>query len=122
MGFELLRKHGIKTGIITSENTQLVKKRAEKLKADYVIQNKKYGDKLSAVLEICKNEGLSMSEIAYIGDDINCFSLLTNVGFAACPSDAASEIKQIPGIKILSRKGGEGAFRELVDMFCNTNL
>ena len=116
MGFELLRKHGIKTGIITSENMQLVKKRGEKIKADYIIQNKKYENKLDAALEICKKEGIDISETVYIGDDINCSCLLTKVGFAACPSDATAEIKEISGITVLSRKGGEGVFRELVDL------
>ena len=35
MAFELLRNAGIKTGIITSENTQIVARRAAKVKAAY---------------------------------------------------------------------------------------
>lgn len=40
MGFQLLREAGIKTGIITSENTRMVEDRANKLKIDYLIQGK----------------------------------------------------------------------------------
>ncbi|MFI3287089.1 MAG: acylneuraminate cytidylyltransferase [Rikenellaceae bacterium] len=115
MGFQLLRESGIKTGIITSENTLVVKKRAEKIKADYLYQGKQEGGKLSTALEICRKEGISLDEVAYIGDDINCFELLSAVGVAACPADAAARIKSIPNIKVLTRKGGEGCVREFAE-------
>ena len=116
MGFQLLRENGIKTGIITSENTQIVDRRAKKLKVDYLFQGKGKGGKLAAALEICEKEGFSLENVAYIGDDINCLELLSSVGLAACPADALDKVKKIPNIKILSRKGGEGVFREFVEM------
>lgn len=115
MGFSFLRKAGIKTGIITSENTKLVERRAEKLKIDYLYQGANTGGKLQSALEICRKEGISLNEAAYIGDDVNCFELLSNVGFAACPADAVEKIKSIPNIKILSKKGGEGCVREFIE-------
>ncbi|MEO7769035.1 MAG: hypothetical protein ABIS01_16510, partial [Ferruginibacter sp.] len=51
-----------------------------------------------------------------IGDDINCFDLLSNVGLAACPSDAVKIIKEIKGIHQLSKAGGEGVVREFVEL------
>ena len=57
-----------------------------------------------------------MEEIAYIGDDINCFELLSKVGLAACPSDAVQKVKSIPHIQILSKKGGEGVVREFIEI------
>lgn len=116
MGFQLLREAGIKTGIITSENTKIVERRAAKLKIDYLSQGEKHGGKLNAALEICQKENISIAETAYIGDDINCFELLSAVGFAACPADATAKIKSIPGIRILSTKGGEGAVREFIEL------
>ncbi|MFA6838406.1 MAG: HAD family hydrolase [Dysgonamonadaceae bacterium] len=116
MGIRLLREAGIKTGIITSENTQIVERRAEKLKVDYVYQGRRDGGKLQSAKEICEKEGISLKEVAYIGDDVNCLELLQNVGLAACPSDAMTKIKAIPGIYILSKKGGEGAMREFADI------
>lgn len=115
MAFELLREIGIKTGIITSENTKIVENRARKLKVDYLAQGKRDGGKLAAAKEICEKEGITLDEVAYIGDDINCYHLLYYVGYAACPIDAVSEIKEIPDIKILSQKGGVGVVREFVD-------
>lgn len=93
MGFQLLREAGIKTGIITSENTKLVEKRAEKLKVDYLIQGKRDGGKLVATYEICNQLGITLNEVAYIGDDVNCRELLENVGWAACPADACEIVK-----------------------------
>ena len=116
MGLQLIKKAGIKTGIITSETSQLVENRNNKLKLDYIFQGRINGGKLSSAIEICEKEGITLEEVAYIGDDINCFELLSAVGFPACPQDAVNEIKQIPGILILSNKGGMGCVRELTDL------
>ena len=116
MGFQLLREAGIKTGIITSENTRLVERRAQKIKADFLVQGKREGGKLAAAQEICSQLGILLSEVAYIGDDINCKELLENVGLAACPSDATSDVRNISFINILKQKGGNGVFREFVDI------
>ena len=115
MGMQLIRKRGIKVGLITSENTQIAINRFNKLKLDYLYQGGREGGKLATAMEICEKEGITLQEIAYIGDDLNCKELLESVGLAACPQDAIDEIKQIPGIYICSKKGGEGCVRELID-------
>ncbi|MBS2210210.1 acylneuraminate cytidylyltransferase [Carboxylicivirga mesophila] len=115
MAFQLLREAGIKTGIITSENTKLVEARANKLKVDYLFQGKRDGGKLSSAIEICNKEGISLTEVAYIGDDINCYNLLSQVGLAFCPNDAHKRIKMLPNVKILNKAGGAGVVREAVD-------
>jgi 3-deoxy-D-manno-octulosonate 8-phosphate phosphatase KdsC-like HAD superfamily phosphatase len=65
--------------------------------------------------KICNKEGITFSEIAYIGDDINCKELLESVALAACPANATSKIKEIPGIISMAKSGGQGAVREFVD-------
>lgn len=122
MAFQILREKGIKTAIITSEETSIVKRRAEKLKVDYLFQGKKHNGKLEAVKKICFNEGIELKNVVYIGDDINCFELLSSVGFPACPYDALDEIKAIPNIEILNKKGGEGVVREYVNFLINNQL
>jgi 2-dehydro-3-deoxyphosphooctonate aldolase (KDO 8-P synthase) len=116
MGLQLIRQQGIKTGIITSEDTKMVERRFNKLKLDYLYQGKREGGKLASVKEICEKEGITLSEVAYIGDDVNCFELLSSVGIAACPADALQAIKNIPGIIEMKKKGGEGCVREFVEM------
>ena len=116
MGFQLLREAGIKTGIITSENTKIVDNRAKKLKVEYLFQGKREGGKLTAAIEICQKEGIELEEVAYIGDDINCIQVLSKVGLAACPKNASKKVKAIPNIIVLNSNGGEGVLRELVEL------
>jgi 3-deoxy-D-manno-octulosonate 8-phosphate phosphatase (KDO 8-P phosphatase) len=116
MAFQLLREAGIKTGIITTENTKIVERRATKLKVDYLYQGKGFGNKLQAAKEICEKENITLQEVAYIGDDINCIELLQSVGVAACPNNAVKSVKQINGIIQLGKSGGDGAVREFVEM------
>ncbi len=115
MAFELLRKAGIKTGIITSENTQIVARRAAKIKTDYLFQGKRDGGKLAAAEQICAEMGITLEEVAYIGDDINCLELLKAVGLPACPANARAAVKKLPNILVLETKGGDGAVREFVE-------
>ncbi len=110
--FELLRNAGIKTGIVTAEQTQLVERRAKKIKADFLFQNVK--DKSFVLNEILKQTGLKETEIAYIGDDLNDVEIMLRAGISACPGDAVKTIKGIANITLLS-KGGEGAIREFAE-------
>lgn len=115
MGFQLLRQAGIKTGIITSEDTQIVKRRAKKLKIDFIQQGWRGKGKLEVAQDLCYKMGIAIDEVAYIGDDINCLELLQAVGTKACPSDACLPIKQIQEINIMTHKGGEGCVREFIN-------
>jgi len=111
-GMELLRMAGIKTAIITAEETRIVERRAKKLKIDYVYQGVK--DKLAVIKELCKKENISIGEVAYIGDDVNDLEALENAGTAACPMNAVEKVKEIRGIIKLSKKGGDGVVRDRI--------
>lgn len=119
MGFRLLREAGVKTGIITSEDTRIVADRAKKLEVDFLYQGKRDGGKLAVAKEICAQLGITLDEVAYIGDDINCVDLLSAVGVKACPADACKEVKAIAGIRVMAKKGGEGCVREFVELLQN---
>lgn len=111
-GIELLRDHGIKTGIITSEYSYAVKRRTEKLKIDYLELGCK--DKLSTVKRICAKENVSLSEVAYVGDDINDLELLEAVGLSFAPADATKYAKDIALITT-EAAGGQGVIREAAE-------
>jgi N-acylneuraminate cytidylyltransferase len=83
MAFSLLKKKGFLTGIVTSEVTQLVENRAKKLNVDFLFQGKKHFGKKESVQLMCEKENLTLEQVAYIGDDINCLELLSSVGLAA---------------------------------------
>ena len=71
MGFSILRKLGIRTGIITGENVELNRRRADKLKLDYYVPGCK--DKLKAAGQLCSSIGITLDNVLYIGDDMNSF-------------------------------------------------
>ena len=103
----------IPVGIITGENTQIVQRRADKLKVDYCYLGVK--DKLSVVKNLCKELSITLAQVAYIGDDLNDMDVLSKVGFAGVPVSAPENVKQLANVP-LSKKGGEGVFREFVEV------
>ena len=115
MGMKLLQQRGYKVGILTSEDRKINRNRANKLNLDYQFHGIK--NKLDFIIEFCDKENIDLSEIAYIGDDINCFDLLSKVGIAACPKNAIQKIKSIPNIIQLNSEGGYGAFREFAELY-----
>lgn len=113
MGFKLLRESGFITGIITGENTELVRRRTEKMKADAIylgIQNK-----MKVLDEICAKYNLNYEGIAYIGDDINDLELVKTVGLGCTVNDGMECVKKAADY-ISNANGGEGAVREVVEL------
>lgn len=111
-GFFLLRKVGIKSGIITGENSPIVTRRAEKLKIDKLILNAV--PKVDTLKIFLDKEGLSFENIAYIGDDLNDIKLFRKVGLSFAVADASEYAKKNADI-VLKHNGGNGAFREAVE-------
>lgn len=102
----------IPVGIITGENTQIVQRRADKLKIDYCYLGIK--NKLSVVESLCKKLNINFADVAYIGDDINDMEVMSKVGYVGVPSSAPLYVKQLANIPLF-KKGGEGVFREFVE-------
>ena len=86
MGFALLKEKGIITGIVTSENVELNRCRAEKMKLD--IMEMGCTDKATTILRICEERGVNLENVCYIGDDINDVEILRLVGYGCVPADA----------------------------------
>ena len=116
MAVAKLREQGIKFGIITGENIQIVRRRAEKLKAD--VCHIGAIDKAVVLDEICNEFQLSYNEIAYIGDDLNDLEILNRVGLPCSVVNATQRAKQA-AIYITQAKGGEGALREVAEIILN---
>ena len=106
------KRAGVKVGILTGEDTNIVARRAEKLKVDYLFQGAK--DKVAIANELCADLGITLNQVAYLGDDLNDIHLLDRAGLTACPSSAPEYIKKRVQV-VLRSKGGEGAFREFVE-------
>lgn len=89
---------------ITSEDRKLNQRRAENLHFDYFYQGKAHGGNLDVVNAIVEKLCISLTDVAYIGNDVNYLQLLSAVGFAACPLDVSSAVKCIPDIEIMPNK------------------
>ena len=112
-GVIFLRLLNIPLGIITGENTKIVSRRAEKLKINYLFMG--VLNKLEVAEKLCAELNISLQEVAYIGDDLNDALLLTAVGFSAIPANAPSYMEKYAHVR-LTLKGGDGAFREFVEL------
>jgi len=119
MGTSLLHKAGFKTGIISTDVSPIANVRGERLKMDFIYLGVWEKDK--ALEEICKAEKISFEHVAFIGDDVNDIEIVKKVGVAVCPKDASDEIKKLAHY-ICKKKGGNGAYREIVDLILHTNV
>jgi YrbI family 3-deoxy-D-manno-octulosonate 8-phosphate phosphatase len=132
MAVGLLKKNNIKTGLISSYNTnkriflieteedcgRVDKEIINHLKFDYEYIGKE--NKLTILQNWMTELNITFNEIAYIGDDVNDIEILEKVGFSACPSDAVEECREIVDY-ICRNKGGEGCVREFVNKILHEN-
>ncbi|MDR7208991.1 HAD-IIIA family hydrolase [Flavobacterium piscis] len=102
----------IPVGIITGEKNNIIQNRANKLGIDILFMGIK--NKLEVVKDLCLKFNISISDVAYIGDDINDIQVLMNVGISACPINAPNYVKKHTNL-LLTKEGGDGAFREFVE-------
>ena len=117
-GVIFLKLLNIPVAIITGEDTEIVNRRAKKLKIDHLFMGVK--DKVSVAKKLCDTLGITLKEAAYIGDDINDILLLKEVGLSATPKNAPEYIKEITQI-VIDVKGGDGAFRAFVEYILKSN-
>ncbi|UBZ06845.1 HAD hydrolase family protein [Salegentibacter mishustinae] len=111
-GVSLATIVGLPILILSGEDNLFVRKRMEKLGIQDVVLGVE--DKLPALRQYCDSSNISLSEVAYIGDDMNDLNLVDKVGFFACPCDAYYGIKNLSNL-VLTTGGGMGAFREFVE-------
>lgn len=112
MGFQILKEHGVITGIITSEEMELNQRRAEKLKLNIIESGCK--NKKSAIEKYSKKYGIDPKHICYIGDDINDVEAMKSFGYSCCPKDAVREVIEVADF-VTSANGGDGVIREVAE-------
>lgn len=113
MGVQRLREVGIETAILTGEKSESVVMRAKKLNIAELHLG--CNEKKEKLCEIAERLQLELSQIAFIGDDVNDLQALAVVGLSACPADAEPEIQIAVDFKC-ARFGGKGAFREFAEL------
>jgi YrbI family 3-deoxy-D-manno-octulosonate 8-phosphate phosphatase len=117
MATSMLKKRGIIVAILTGENSDIVRSRAEKLQINEVYVDEH--EKLKRLKYLSKKYDLSMEEIAFIGDDVNDLEVLNAVGFSGMAGNSPI-LNQFSPDYITIRHGGNGAFREFADLIMNS--
>lgn len=114
-------QHAVKCGlllaIISGGKTEAVAKRYHGLGITEVHLGVKV--KLLLYNELKEKYKLSDEEIAYVGDDIPDYEVLTKCGLPCCPSDAAPEIKDVCTY-ISHKEGGKGCARDILEQILKT--
>jgi len=107
-----LKDYGITPVIITGRSSNIVTQRCAELgilELYQGIENKSY-----KLREVCNKFHLDLSQVAYIGDDLNDLPCMKICGFSACPSDAMKQVRERANF-ICEANGGYGAVREFID-------
>ncbi len=71
-------------------------------------------DKDRALREFAEKCGLSLDEVAFMGDDVNDLAAMRLAGFSAAPADAHESVRSVVKL-VTTHPGGNGAVREMLD-------
>ena len=108
----LARLGGLKCGIITKRISETVALRARDLKLEFVYQGQAF--KMKAVRDIMEKGGVTLEEIAYVGDDVIDLPVMRACGFAVAVGDARERVKA-EAHYVTPARGGRGAARDAVE-------
>ena len=112
----ILPAAGIRPVVITGRQSVLLERRCEELGIEDLYQG--VADKTACLEGITQKMRATLSEVAYIGDDLNDFpcmkAVLSAGGMVGCPSDACRDILSIASF-VSEHPGGRGAVREFVE-------
>ncbi len=113
MGIVMLRDLGVEVAIISTSVNDLIKRRAEALELThfYLGVQQKY----EKLLEIANTLGLKDEEIAFMGDDVNDYSIISNIQNGIAVGNAVEPIKKA-AFYTTKALGGHGAVREIADI------
>jgi 3-deoxy-D-manno-octulosonate 8-phosphate phosphatase (KDO 8-P phosphatase) len=111
-GIKLWQRAGFRCAFVTGRGARAVLERAKKLGVHHVYQNS--GDKLAICEEIAAKEGISLAEMAFVGDDIQDLPALRNAGLAISVPNGRPEAHASAHM-ITKTRGGQGAVREVVE-------
>jgi len=109
---------GNQVAIITGRQSDIVKRRADELGIQHLFQGIK--DKDRVLKELVESLCLQFYEVGAIGDDLNDYNMLSQVGKSFTPNDGAKEIKELVN-RVLTNSGGDGAVREMIDIIVDDN-
>ena len=113
LGMKLAQKAGLRIGVISGRSTRSATLRLAGLEVDFVMQG--ISDKGAALESLSRQAGVSLSQIAYLGDDIIDLPALKRCGFPVAVNDAVAEVKAVAAYTTQA-VGGRGAVRETIEL------
>jgi len=111
-GIEIWRRSKREIAIITGEKIKCISDRAKKLKIKDIYLG--ITDKEKILEKMKRKYKISNKQIAFVGDDLNDFKIMKQVGLPIAVNNAVPEIKKISKY-VTKTRGGEGAVREAVE-------
>ena len=108
-------KKGVSVGFLSSNDKDgSVQAWAKKLGVGYVYCGKDH--KSEVLRQWTEKLGIELSQVAFIGDDVNDIATVRRVGLGVAPSNANWRVKLECKV-LLEKAGGAGAVREFVERF-----
>jgi 3-deoxy-D-manno-octulosonate 8-phosphate phosphatase (KDO 8-P phosphatase) len=112
LGITLARLGGLRVGLITKRESATVAIRARDLKLEFVYQGQ--SNKMNAVNEILSRAGITIDELAYVGDDVVDLPVMRACGLSIATANARVQAKAAAHY-ITPNPGGYGAGRDAID-------
>lgn len=113
VGIRMLKKAGIRVGIITGRSGSALRHRCDNLGIDLIFDG--VHDKTRVLEQIMEKYQVAPSAIAFVGDDLPDLGILRQVGLAVAVADAHEIIREAAHITTRAA-GGRGAVREISEM------
>jgi 3-deoxy-D-manno-octulosonate 8-phosphate phosphatase (KDO 8-P phosphatase) len=112
VGVSLAHSVGLRTGLFSGRRSEVVVRRAAELGMSVVRLG--VTDKLNALKDVMAKEGLTLDQVAFMGDDLLDIPVMAVVALSAAPMDAPEEVRAHAHF-IAATKGGQGCMREFVE-------
>lgn len=112
-GIKMLLRTGVEVAIISARTSLIVQTRMHELGVRHIYQGQE--NKIIALEQIQQQLGLTLDQIAYLGDDLPDLPLIRRVGLGMAVADAA-EFVLIHASWHTQCKGGKGAAREVCEL------
>ena len=119
MGISLGRKAGLIFALISGENNILIDRFADKTGIVDIYKGSK--DKAAALRSFAEKNALSLTQVCFMGDDVNDLPALELAGLSAAPASAHDDVRK-KVLLITQHNGGQGAVRELIEYVLINNL
>ena len=115
---QLAARSGYRIVVVSGSSSTFVAERLNKLGITDVFMNVKIKEEF--LTRYAADHALSFDEMLFMGDDIPDYLCMKMVAIAACPADAAFEIKQIASY-ISPLTGGKGCVRDVIEKVLKLN-